>query len=160
MRGGALPPALLCAALACALAFAPRRALAPSLIALVIAAILAHLFRAGGPWTEAIFLGCWISVVVIAATVHLPRGLPTWGAVAAGLLAGTFCGAVTAVAGSTRDLAIALPCVLLVLPARWLAAGRGAIAVKVLGSWLIAVSILAGAVPVTPTPGYMPDHME
>ena len=83
MRGGALPPALLCAALACALAFAPRRAVAPSLIALVIAAILAHLFRAGGPWTEAIFLGCWISVVVIAATVHLPRGLPTWGAVAA-----------------------------------------------------------------------------
>ena len=160
MRGGSLPPALLCLALACALAFAPRRALLPSLIALVVAAVLAFLLKVGSPWIEAVFLGCWISAVLIAATVHLPRGLPVWGAVAAGLLAGAFCGAVTAVAGAPRDLAIALPVALLALPARWLAKGRAAIAIKVLGSWLIAVSILAGAVPVTPTPGYAPDHME
>lgn len=160
MRGGALPPALLCAALACALAFAPRRALLPSLAALVIAAVAAHLARLGAPWVEAVFLSCWGAAIVIAATVHLPGGPPAWLAVIEGLVAGAACGAVTAVAGTPWDLAIALPCALLALPARWLASGRGAIAVKVVGSWLIAVSILAGAVPVTPTPGYAPDHME
>jgi hypothetical protein len=78
MRGGALPPALLCVALGLALAFAPRQGWRPSLNALAVTAIaLAAPVPPG--WLEGVFLGCWMSLAASAATVHLPallrRGL-------------------------------------------------------------------------------------
>ena len=73
---------------------------------------------------------------------------------------GFWAGAVTAIAGSDRDLLRALPVALLAFPAGWLVAHRGALAIKVLASWLIAVAILVAALPMVPTPGYVQDHME
>ena len=55
---------------------------------------------------------------------------------------------------------MALPWVLVTVPAAWLIAhGRG-IAVKIVSSWLIAIALLSAALPLTPTPGYEPDHLE
>ena len=160
MRGGALPPALLCAALAFALAFAPRRALLPALAALVaVAGIASQLpLRAVSP--ELVFAGFWISLVVTAAAVHLPWqvGLPM--ALTLSINAGIWAGAVIAISGSAVDLARALPVTLLALPAAWLVAHRGELAIKVVASWLVAVAILAATLPIVPTPGYAPDHME
>ena len=65
MRGGALPPALLFAALGLALAFAPRRIIAPSVVLAVIAAIGASFLRVATSWEDPIFLGCWIGVAVL-----------------------------------------------------------------------------------------------
>jgi hypothetical protein len=49
----------------------------------------------------------------------------------------------------------------LCIPGAWLAAHPARIALKVAASWLIAVSVLAAAIPLTtPTPGYVQDHME
>jgi len=72
MRGGALPPALLLAALAFALAQASPRARIWSLAALLGA--IAALSRLALPenWLEPAFLGCWISTAATAAAVHLP----------------------------------------------------------------------------------------
>ena len=160
MRGGALPPALLCAALAFALAFAPRRAVVPALVVVAVIAMAFASLPLRSAWTEAIFIGCWVGVVATAAAVHLPSGPGRALAVVLATNAGIWAGATVAVAGAPADLARALPVALLVFPARWLVAHRGAIAVKVVASWLIAVAILAGTLPIVPTPGYVADHME
>ena len=160
MRGGALPPALLCAALAFALAFMPRRVILPALLALCAVAMLVVPLPLTASSPELIFAGCWLSIVATAATVHLRKqfGLPV--AFLLGANAGLWAGAVVAISGTPSDLARALPAALLAFPASWLVANRGAVAIKVVASWLVAVAILAGTLPIVPTPGYAQDHME
>lgn len=61
--------------------------------------------------------------------------------------------AVALPARGSVETTIALPWVLLVLPALWLRRTRIGLAVKIVASWLGAVAILAAAVPLTLTPG-------
>ena len=160
MRGGALPPALLSAALGLALAYAPPRARAAAVLVLWIAAPVAALVILAPRWEEAVFLACWAGVILAAASVHLPHGLSTRLALALALAVAVLAGAVTAAAGTMPALLVALPWVLVTIPAAWLVAhGRG-IAIKVVASWLIAIALLSAALPLTPTPGYEPDHLE
>lgn len=161
MRGGALPPALMFAALGLALSFAPRRMIAPSAVLAIVAAIGTSFLRVATSWEDPIFLGCWIGVALAAASVHIPGGVrPAW-AVILSLNSGLWAGAVIAAAAPRLDLAIAAPAVLLCIPGTWLVAtGRG-IAVKVASSWLIAIGVLALCLQLAPTtPGYKPDHMD
>lgn len=160
MRGGFLPPAILCTALGIALAFIPwRRALLAALL-LVLVAILVWSLGPPARWIEPIFVGCWLSVIGNALLVHRPERLPGILFPIAAANAGVWTGAVTAVSGRPRDLMIALPLVLLSVPGRPIVARGWAIGLKVLASWLTAVAILATMVSLTPTPGYKPDHME
>lgn len=160
MRGGALPPALLCAAVGLALSFAPRQARIWAIALMAVAALAFTFAPISDAWRETVFLGCWLSAVLACASVHLPKGLPTTLAVVLGLNAGVWAGAVITVAGARPDLFVALPFLLLSIPGAWLVAtGRG-IAIKVVGSWIIAAALLAAVLPLVPTPGYMPDHME
>ena len=161
MRGGALPPALLFAALGLALAFAPRRAWGPS-VATLAATAVAFAFAPLPPgWREGVFVGCWMSVSTTAAAVHLPRGPGLWGALILSFNAGVWSGSVVALAGSPLDLLKALSCVFVFLPAAWVIGRRASIIVKVVSSWLIAIAVLALTLQFLPvTPGYMPDHME
>ena len=161
MRGGALPPALLAAALGFALAFAPRRAFAPAILAFCVLAAAGSRLRPDAHWADAVFYGCWASVIVTALSVHLPKGVNIWVAQGLAANAGIWAGLVIAVAGAPLDLAKSLPLVLICLPAAWLIQRRFQIAIKVVASWLIAISLLAAALPATtPTPGYVGDHME
>jgi len=161
MRGGVVPPALLLVALGLALAFAPRRAWAPSLLALFGTLAIFTLCPVPQAWLEAVFLACWISVIVTAASVHLVGGLNACAAVALSLNAGVWASAVVCLSGSRLDLFKALPCVLIFLPASWLVGRHASIAVKVASSWVIAIAILAATLQLLPvTPGYLPDHME
>jgi hypothetical protein len=161
LRGGALPPALLCIALGLALAFASRRTWVLSLVATAMTAIALANATVSPGWLEGVFLGCWVSVAATAATVHLPRGLGPWGSLALALNAGFWSGAVVALAGSSLDLLKALLCVLVLLPAALVVAWRTPIVVKVVSSWLIAVAVLAATLQFLPVlPGYMPDHLE
>jgi hypothetical protein len=160
MRGGALPPALLCAAFGLALAFAPRRIFVYALGALILTALAASFLTFPPSWQDGVFLGCWISVVLAALSVHLPPGLNQKLALALAVNCGFWTGAVIAAAGAKTDLFKALPAALLCLPGAWLVStGRG-IAIKVAASWLIAIAILSAALPLVPTPGYKPDHMD
>jgi hypothetical protein len=112
-------------------------------------------------WREAVFLGCWISVIVTAATVHFARGQNRWATVALSLNAGLWASAVISLSGSRIDLLEALPCVLIFFPASWIVARYGSIPVKVVSSWIIAVAILSATLQLLPvTPGYLPDHIE
>jgi len=161
VRGGALPPALLIAALGLALAFAPRKIFIPAMIAMAIPAVVVGFVPIGQQWADPLFFGCWASVLACALAVHLPRGLGPRLAILLALDGGFWAGAVIAVAGKPIDLLISLPCVLLALPGAWLVATKRQIAVKVLASWLIAVALLAATLQITtPTPGYVPDHMD
>ena len=160
MRGGALPPALLSAALGLALAYAPPRARAAAMFVIWIVAPLAALLTLAPRWEEAVFLACWAGVILAAASVHLPRGLTTRLALGLALAIAVLAGAVTGAAGSLPTLLMALPWALVTVPAAWLIAhGRG-IAVKIVSSWLIAIALLSAALPLTPTPGYESDHLE
>lgn len=161
MRGGALPPALLAASLGFALAFVPKKAVAPAVAVFAGVAVAASLVKTSPGWTDAIFYACWASVIVTALAVHLRRTPPLAAVLAVSANAGLWAGAVIAAAGAPLDLVKSLPFVLICLPASWLIARRLGIAVKVVASWLIAVSVLAAALPtLTPTPGYVGDHME
>ncbi len=160
MRGGTLPAALIFAALGFALSFAPRRFRAPALLVAAIAALVMLQIPLGPSHTELVYFACWACVIAAAASVHLPGGVPGRAALLLALVTGAGAGAVVAQAGGLRDLAAAMPAASVIVPASWfVATGRG-IAVKVVSSWLIAIAILAAALPLTPTPGYAPDHME
>jgi hypothetical protein len=161
MRGGVLPPALLFSALGLALAFAPRRAWAPSVFALFATLAAFTVVPVPPAWLEGIFLGCWISVIVTAASVHLMGGLKPWVAMALSLNAGVWTAAVVSVSGSRLDLLKALPCVFILLPASWFVGRHTSIPVKVVSSWVIAIAVLAATLQLLPvTPGYLPDHLE
>ncbi|QYE34983.1 MULTISPECIES: hypothetical protein [Sphingosinicellaceae] len=160
MRGGVLPPALLFAALAFALAYAPRGSRLPAIVAALIAAFAVAQAPLAPHWVEYVFFGCWSSVIVTASSIHLRRPIGSRGALVLGANAGIWAGATIALLGTTLDLAKATPVLVLVVPAVWLVSTRRGIALKVAGSWLIAIAALAMVLPIIPTPGYAPDHME
>ena len=160
MRGGIVPPALLFAALACCLAFAPAGRRRPALAAALIAAFGVAQLPLPPAWVEAVFLGCWVSTIVTAAMVHLPRALGGWRPPMLAANAGAWAGATIAIAGTTVDLVAAAPWLALVVPGGWLVATQRGVAIKVVSSWLIAIAVLAAVLPIVPTPGYAPDHME
>ena len=160
MNGGILPLVLLCAASGLAFAFAARRAAWISLCALGAAALLTSLVSVPDNARHAIFVGLWISTAATAALTYLRRGLTDNMAIAVGINNGVWAGAIASLAGMQRSLLIALPLILCLIPGRWLATRGYAIILKVVASWIIAVSVLAGMVSFAPTPGYAPDHME
>ena len=104
MRGGIWPPVLLFAALAFALAFVPVRARLWAIPALVISAALASRISFPPGWHEAIFLACWISVILAALAVHLRTGTALAPPLLLAINTGFWAGAVTAIAGDNRDL--------------------------------------------------------
>ena len=160
MRGAALPIALLCVALAFALARSPRQSALIGIAVAVVTAGAAAMFAWPPNWHEGVFLAGWIGVIAMAGSVHLPRGVPVTLALGFGSVTGVLAGAITAYEGRITDLALALPALLLLFPARALADRGWSIVIKVAASWLIAVAILAALLPLAPTPGYVPDHME
>jgi hypothetical protein len=162
MRGGILPPALLFAALGLTLTSVPRRGWAPSLLALIASLIVTSPVPLPHRWLEGVFLGCWISVIVTAASVHLSRGLHVRAvALALSLNTGFWAGAVASLTGSRADLLTALASVLILWPIALLTARLSPIPVKVTSSWIIVVAALAATLQILPvTPGYLPDHLE
>lgn len=160
MRGGFLPPAILCAALGLFLAFIPLRRAVLGMALLVGTAVAVWLLAPPAKWIEPIYVGCWLSVIANALMVYSPARLSPQASLAAAINTGVWAGAVTAVSGRGQDLAVALPLALLFLPGRAVVARGWSIGLKVLASWLTAVAILATMVSMVPTPGYVPDHME
>ena len=161
MRGGMLPPAIVCCALGLALAPLPVRARTLCIALLGGISWIVASARLPTTWSDSIFIGCWVSVILCAASVHVPRSIAARGAILLSTNAGIWAGAVVSVAGSKVDLVRALPFVLVALPAAWSVSNGKSLPIKVASSWLIAVAILASFLQFLPvTPGYLPDHME
>jgi hypothetical protein len=161
MRGGALTPALIFMALGLALSCSPRNERLPGLVALLATLGILIFLSVPGVWSNAIFLSCWLTVIITAASVHFffRRWRGTTYALA--INAGVWASAVVSLSGSRLDLLKALPLVLIFIPASWTVVRYSAIPVKVASSWIIAIAVLAITLQLIPvTPGYLPDHME
>ena len=161
MRDPLLPQILLAAALGLALSYSAGRA---AVVIMVVTAVAVALIPLSGLSEDWVFTGAWMSVAVMAASVHLPdawrlraepwlsRGMALWAGVWAGLL--------SHLAVAPASLGFALPFLGLAWAGVWLV-GRGwGIAVKVAASWLIAVAVLQVGLGFVPTPGYEGDHLE
>lgn len=161
MRGGMFAATLLCAALGVTLAFTPRRAWVACLALVAMASIAGVAWRVPPSFAGTLFLTSWLSVIICAAAVHWPKGVPAPAALALSIDAGLCAGALVALEASWRALPWAWCGALALLPAALAVRWRLAIAAKVASSWLIAIAVLAAALPYLPvTPGYLPDHLE
>jgi hypothetical protein len=161
LSGGALPSSLLCAALGLALAVAPKRARASCFVALGLTATAVAFLPLPSGWRGMTLLGCWVSIIASAASVHLRGRLDARLAVGLSVNAGLWSGAIIALTGLRTDLPVVLASALVFLPAAWITGRRLSIVVKTLSSWLIAIALLAATLQLLPvTPGYLPDHLE
>ena len=165
MRDGVLTGALVCAALGVPLGFTPSQTRLWSVCVLTSSALLAYIALANGhlqpSWADAAFLNGWISVVGSAACVYLSRPVGLFPALLLSLNAGIWCGAVNALAESPFGVLQSLPAVAVVWPIGWAARRDATLAIKVIGSWLIAMAALSATLQFLPiTPGYLPDHLE
>jgi len=152
---------LLCAAFGVALAFVPWRSWSSCMALLMLAAICGYVLKPAHASADLVFLCGWLSVIACAATVYLPRGLSPRLALLLAVDAGLWSGAMIAVEGRPLDLPAAWLCMLALLPASLAVHWRVPIAAKVMSSWLIAIAVLAAALPYLPvTPGYLPDHLQ
>jgi hypothetical protein len=161
MRGEAIAPALLFTALGLALVSTPRGVWMPGLMTLVTSVAAFSFVAVPQTWLEAVYLGCWASVVATAANVQFSRAPGLWIVLGLSLNAGFWASAVGCLSASPVDALKALPCVLILFPSRWVARRYSSIPVRVVSSWIIAVAVLAATLQVLPvTPGYLPDHLE
>lgn len=160
MNAGFLPLALLCAALGLALAKTPLKRAAVAIAVLVLASLLSYWTIPVARWETAAMLGLWVSAAITAGLAYLPRGIDGVWLWLASINAGLWIGVVAHSAGGGAGLALALPLALLMWPAAWLLEKQLDAVVKIAASWIVAVSILAGMVAISPVPGYAPDHME
>jgi hypothetical protein len=155
-----LPPSLLFAAMGLALSFAPVKVRMPAIAIVVVLSLVTQLYPFVADFEEPIFLACWFCVIITAASVHLPTGIGALMAFSLAFAIGLAAGAVSAIAGTQLDLAMSLPWILLVVPGGWLVSRGRSIIIKIFASWLIAIGLLAAALPLTPTPGYVGDHLD
>lgn len=160
MNGGALPLMLMSAAVGLGLSYAPVRLAWLGVAGFALAALLVAFAPVPQGAAKAIYLGFWLSAIAAASLVLLPRAAGARVALIAAINSGAWAGALTALGGSRAALVFAVPLTLIFLPARRFACGGRDIVLKVLSSWLIAISALAAFVSLVPTPGYEPDHME
>ena len=160
MNAGFLPLALLCAALGMALAKTPLKLAAKAVAVLVVTSLLTYVVVPAEGWQTPAMLALWISTAITAMLSYLPRRLNGSWVYLASVNAGLWVGVVAHSTGGGAGIALALPFALLFLPAAWLVAKDMGAGVKIAASWIVAVSILAGMVVLSPTPGYAPDHMQ
>lgn len=160
MNAGLVPLALLCAALGLALANTPRKLAVLAIIALVVASLLSYTAIPADRWETPAMLALWVSAAITAGLAYLPRGMDGVWVFLASINAGLWVGVVAHSAGGGSGMATAWSLALLFLPAAWLLEKKLGAAVKIAASWIVAVSILAGMVAISPVPGYAPDHME
>ena len=159
MTGESWSPAILLLAAALSLAIAPKTHRLPAVLALISSAVLACLVAYPPAWQQAILAGSWISITLCALAVYRKPGASQAPSLMLAVNAGFWAGAVSASFGSERALLQVLPLALLTFPAGWAAARGASIILKILASWIIAITILMAALPMVATPGYVEDHM-
>ena len=159
MRDGALAAALLCFAFGLLLAYAPRKLRLAALSVTIVVAVVVAVIGPPAEWQDAAFLGCWISIAVTSLIILVSRPVSALPLMALATNTAVWAACVVSADGVARGLVIALPALLVWLPATLLLETRGRVAVKVVASWLAAVAIMAGTLPMATTASFEPDHM-
>lgn len=160
MRGAALPDALLAASLGLALSYAAPKVARQAAGVMAVVALAIAFFPIAGLSDDTAFTGCWIGILLSAASVHLPKGPGPWASRALALNAGVWAGLVTHVEGGAMAAVMGLPLLLLAVAGQMVVKRGWGVAIKVACSWLIAIALLEMGLMLVPTPGYAPDHMD
>ncbi len=160
MNGGVLPILLICATVGLALSLVGRRDAWLGVAAIVLSALVVSRLKIAPDASKFVFGGLFLSTILTAILVYLPRSWPRRWAIPIAVNAGCWAGALASLSDMHNALWMALPLCLLCVPGWWIEQRGLGIAVKVAASWMIAISSLALFVSMMPHPGYVPDHME
>ena len=160
MRGAVLPDALLAAAVGMVLSYADPKVARQAVATMVVVAVAVALAPWAGVSDDIAFNGCWVSILLTAASVHIPGKPNPWLSHGLALNAGFWAGLVTHVQGGAFAVTLGLPLLILVVPGQMIVKRGWGIAIKVACSWLIAIAALEIGLMMVPTPGYTPDHMD
>lgn len=146
-----LAAALPMAALGLLLGYLPARQAMLAVAALALGAVIGLALTTIVPWYQGIY---GVSLL-LCGHVYLPstRSWTSLTSLAAGVAAGL-------AASGPAELAMAALALLFALPAGWAIRRGWDVAVKVAASWLVATALLAAALPMVTTPGYVADHRE
>lgn len=160
MIGGALPLLILFASVALAFARSPQQPAIVGLAGMIAAAILATVLGVPPTWKEELFLLLWVTTVAACVTTiaEWPKG-GSW-IIALATAAGACAGTLSSAHDNPLPLLLACPILLLVPLGQWLVRRGWGVANRVVASWLAAAAALAMFVSMTPTPGYVQDHMQ
>lgn len=161
MNGTALPLVLLGLAIGIAFARVPSHSRLLAFVALSSTSVVVASLPLHAASRDVASLAVWIAVALCAATVHWPRP-PTRRFVLALAVAGGACAGALAAAAAGRPEAYVLPpAAAMFLLAPWCVRHGALVAVKVLSSWIIAVTVLVATLQTLPvTLGDRPDHLE
>ncbi len=143
MRDGALPAVLLCLAFGMAICRQQRHNIALALIILAIGAAATSALVFPDELAAPTAIASAALTVLFVIAVYSGRALHPALAAALGVAAGALIGALTSFTGQASLLLFALPATLVAFPAAWLAHTGRAIALKVIASWILAVSLLS-----------------
>jgi hypothetical protein len=148
------------AAVGLALTIVQSRTAWAGLASFAISALLAMLSSLPEGATGVVFPSFWLSTIAAACLVFIPASVSPCLVIVLAINGGIWSGMLTTITGARSPLAFALLFAVFFVAVRWFRCGGRKIVLKVLSSWLIAVSALAALVSLVPTPGYEPDHME
>jgi len=143
MRDGSLPAVLLCLAFGMAICRQRVRDIAAAIVILVVVAIAASALVFPDALAAPTAIAAAALTVLVVFAVYSGRAFHPALAAGLGVAAGALIGALTSFAGQASLLLFALPATLVAFPAAWLAHTGRAIALKVIASWILAVSLLS-----------------
>ncbi len=143
MRDGALPAVLLCLAFGMAICRQRVRDIAAAIVILVVVAIMASALVFPDALAAPTAIAAAALTVLVVFAVYSGRAFHPALAAGLGVAAGALIGALTSFVGQASLLLFALPATLVAFPAAWLAHTGRAIALKVIASWILAVSLLS-----------------
>lgn len=160
MNGGILPLLMMFATVGLALSLVGWRESVLALAAIALSALAVSLFPIPPRSSTIVFAGLFLSTIVTATLLYLPRAWPRPWTIPVALNAGGWAGALASLSEMRSALWLALPLCLLCIVGRWVNQRGLGIGLKVVASWMIAISSLSLFVSMMPHPGYVPDHME
>jgi len=167
MSGAAWAPAVLCAALGLLLGLLPARAGRGAAMAFAAAWAAVAGFAAataGFAGTAYPTAACWIVAAAAAGALYAPaagRERAAWALACAAGVCAAWAGAAAPASAATAPTPWSPAGLALALPAHWLAARGGGIAIRIAGAWLLAVALLMLISTGSPAlPGDLPDHLE
>ena len=143
MCDGALPAVLLCLAFGMAICRQQRHNIALALIIVPIGAAATSALVFPDELAEPTAIASAALTVVFVFAVYSGRAFHPALVAGLGVAASALIGTLTSFAGQASLLLFALPSTLVSFPAAWLAHTGRAIALKVIASWILAVSLLS-----------------
>lgn len=160
MRDVILPTALLAASLGFAIAHQTVRQAATAMMLVAAVAVPVSAVVLPDDFAAPSIIACTLLTLVFVAAVYADRPFPRWARIGAAALAGAVIGALASFGGRPIALVIALLCILVFVPASWLACTHRPIVNKIVVSWILAVSILSLGLAFTQGVNAGTDHLD